>query len=161
MSAHSLHDILPAIGQAKTAGKTIVLATGVFDILHQEHVNFLKKAKTAGSILIVALETDRRVKAVKGEDRPIHSQEKRMYNLKNLDIADYVILLPEQFDQQADWENFINQLRPDIYAVSSHTKYLDNKRYIMEKFGGRLQIVHRYNPNISTTKMIHSLHGKD
>jgi len=151
---NSLTGILPFINRSKSQGKSIILATGVFDILHQEHINFLTKAKAAGDILVIAVETDSRVQQIKGPDRPVNNQAKRLTSLTSLNIADYVIFLPRKFNSQADWEAFIKQLKPDIYAVSSHTHWLKNKQTIMEKFGGQLKIVHNHNPTISTTKLL-------
>lgn len=151
-----LKTILPVIKQAKNQKKTIVLATGVFDIIHQEHVKFLTKAKAAGDLLIVGLETDKRVAEMKGEGRPVNSLITRIKNLQALCLADHVFSLPEQFNRQADWESFVQNLSPDIYAVSSHTNWLENKRTIMEKFGGQLVIVHQHNPKVSTTILIDS-----
>src|SRR3990172_12032671 len=58
----------------RSLGKKIVLVTGVFDLLHDEHRNFLKVAKKAGDFLIVGLESDTRVRALKGVGRPVHDQ---------------------------------------------------------------------------------------
>ena len=154
MKLRALTDILPFVKPAKLKGQTIVLVTGVFDLLHQEHVNFLKKAKAAGNILVVGLETDARVREIKGEKIPINRQAVRLKNLENLHLADYVFLLPQAFNRQGHWENFIATLRPDIYAVSSHTNYLANKRKIMTKFGGVVKIVHQFNPAVSTTQLL-------
>ena len=60
-----------------------ILVTGVFDLLHQEHINFLTKAKAVGDILVVGLETDTRVKQLKGFNRPINSTKDRLQNLEN------------------------------------------------------------------------------
>ncbi len=61
----------------KQQGKTIVLVTGVFDLLHSEHKKFLTRAWEQGNILIVGIESDARVKEMKGKGRPIWNQEKR------------------------------------------------------------------------------------
>jgi len=154
MKLTNLDKVKIFVNKHKQSSKSIVLATGVFDVLHQEHNNFLSLAKQAGDILIVGLETDSRVKAIKGSNRPINNQNQRLENMSQTKSADLAFLLPEKFDQQQDWENFISYLRPNIYAVSSHTKWLENKRKITEKFGGKLKIVHQHNPKLSTTKII-------
>lgn len=131
-----------------------VLATGVFDLLHSEHINFLNAAKQIGDILIVGIESDQRVKRLKGENRPIWNQEKRMAAVSALDFVDQVILLPEQFDSAADHEKFIQKIKPDILAVSSHSPHLAAKQKIMSKFGGRVEVVHQHNPEVSTSKLL-------
>lgn len=134
--------------------KTVVLVTGVFDLLHEEHLNFLQKAKDEGHILIVGIESDLRVKQLKGENRPIWKQEQRMIEIKRTQIADVVFILPEQFSKPADHENLIAQIRPTVLAVSSHTNHQDKKRAIVEKFGGVLAVVYDHNPAVSTTRKL-------
>ena len=143
--------ITKKIVSQKKLGKRIVLVTGVFDLLHQEHLNFLTKAKKIGDFLVVALESDVRVRQMKGPLRPQNNQEVRVNNIKSLKIADLVFLLPEEFDHPQDREDFIARLQPDILAVSAHTNFLDQKRQIMEKFGGKLIVVHQHNPQVSST----------
>lgn len=133
---------------------TIVLTTGVFDILHVEHEAFLRAAKQHGDILLTGIETDDRVKQLKGPSRPINWLEVRLQNLESLHLIDYVFALPENFDNQAAYDQLMADLRPDIYATSAHSPFLDNKRTLTEKYGGRLLIVHPHNPEISTTQII-------
>lgn len=135
-------------------GKTVVLVTGVFDVLHQEHYRFLRAAKKAGNWLAVGLESDARVKAMKGDDRPINSQTDRVANLKQWQIADEVFILPENFDQREIREKLIERLRPQILAVSSHTPHLESKRKVMKKYGGKVKVVYRFRPGVSSTKLI-------
>lgn len=136
--------------------KTVVLVTGVFDLLHVEHRNFLTAAANAGDVLVVGVESDVRVKKLKGEGRPIDSQEVRLAAVKALGIADTVFILPEQFDSPTDYEDLIKTLQPDILAVSEHSPHQDKKQAIMKKFGGRVEVVYKHNPEISTTKIIAS-----
>lgn len=132
----------------------LVLATGVFDILHQEHKRFLEKAKAAGGVLVVGIETDQRVQALKGPGRPVNSQDKRVAQLEALGIADAIFILPAQFSTQADYVNLIEVLQPQILAVSSHSPYLENKQKIMAQFGGEVKVVHHHNPLVSTTQIL-------
>jgi len=133
---------------------TTVLVTGVFDLLHQEHLTFLKKAKQLGDRLVVGLETDRRVKRIKGENRPINQQALRQKNLEALKIADLVLILPEKFDELSDYRQFLQTVRPDILAVSSHTAHLSIKQRLMQEIGGKVVVAHQYNPQFSTSKML-------
>jgi len=133
---------------------TIILTTGVFDILHAEHEAFLRSAKQHGDILLTGIETDARVTQLKGPSRPVNWLEVRLQNLESLDLIDYVFSLPENFDNQVAYDRLMADLHPDIYANSEHSPYLDNKRTLTEKYGGRLVIVHPHNPAISTTKIL-------
>ena len=134
------------------SGKTIVLATGFFDLLHKEHINFMEKAKTEGDVLIVAIESDLRAKKAKGEDRPVDTQQVRAQ--KVLEYVDYVILLPDDFDHFDAFDSLMSVIRPEVYAVSSHTSHIKSKTFLVEKYGGQLVVVHEWNPEISTTQII-------
>ncbi len=138
--------------------KTLTLVTGVFDILHEEHRKFLEKAKQLGEMLIIGVESDVRVRAIKGEGRPINLQDQRVENLEKLQVADAVFILPEQFSKPSDHEDLIAQIRPDFLAISSHTRHQEAKQNILQKYGGKLMVVHEHNPDVSTTKII--LQGK-
>ncbi len=144
--------ILLSLNRPRT--KKLVLTTGVFDILHAEHRQFLKKAKREGEILIVGIEPDTRVRAQKGEKRPVNSQEKRIRNLASENIADYVFVLPKTIATVKGREELVRKIKPQIYAVSSHTPFQEEKRRIMAKFNGQLKVVYPHNPRISTTLII-------
>ncbi len=131
-----------------------VLVTGVFDLLHQQHLAFLKKAKQQGDYLIVGIESDERVKQLKGADRPVYNQKTRKQNLDKTQIADKVIILPENFSNPNIRKQFLEQVKPDILAVSSHSPFLESKQKAMSSIGGQLKIVHEHDPSISTTKLI-------
>jgi len=136
--------------------RTRVLVTGVFDVLHQEHSIFLKKAKKLGDYLIVGIESDLRVKKMKGGGRPVNNQETRIKNLLDLKIVDRAFVLPEKFSQKKDHIILIKKIKPHILAVSSHTLHLEKKRKIMDLVAGRLVVVHEHNPQASSTKIISS-----
>lgn len=146
--------IAPICKRLHETGKKVVLATGFFDLLHREHINFLKKARVIGDVLIVAVESDQRAKQLKGEGRPIESQPIRCKKISEL--CDYVLVLSDDFNNLAAYDSLMQTIRPDIYAVSKHTDYLDNKTKLTTKYGGKLVIVHDFNPDVSTTKIIQS-----
>lgn len=123
-------------------------------MLHEEHLNFLKKAKNLGDRLVVGLESDARVREIKGLARPILPQDQRLNNLKKLNIADEVFILPEKFSRPEDHLNLVKSVGAKILAVSSHTAHLDKKRLIMEQAGGEVVVVHEHNPKISTSILL-------
>ncbi|MBD3279798.1 MAG: adenylyltransferase/cytidyltransferase family protein [Candidatus Pacebacteria bacterium] len=144
------------VNQTHQQQQTLVLVTGVFDLLHQEHRHFLQKAKAAGDALIVGLESDQRVRQLKGPGRPINTAKVRQQNLAALEIADAVFVLPAAFNKAEQHQQLIQQLKPQVLAVSAHTPNLAQKRQILARFGGRVVVVHQHNPQISTTKLINS-----
>ncbi len=140
--------------------QTLTLVTGVFDLLHEEHHNFLSKAKELGDLLLVGLESDERVKRMKGSARPINDVKKRLENLQEWDLADFIFILPEQFSRPDDHRQLISKIRPNFMAVSSHTSFATEKAAILAEFDAELVIVHDFNPEFSSTKLLENLKKK-
>lgn len=99
------------IKKIKSEGKTIVTTNGCFDILHVGHVRYLEKTKTYGDVLIVALNSDKSVKSIKGENRPINNENDRAEVLCALKSVDYVVL----FDEDSPIELLL-KMKPDVYT---------------------------------------------
>ena len=97
------------VNQLKSDNKKIVFTNGVFDIIHRGHVEYLSEAKTLGDVLIVGLNSDTSVKIIKGEKRPIVSQENRAFVLANLKPVDFVVM----FDEDNPF-NLIKNIMPDV-----------------------------------------------
>jgi D-beta-D-heptose 7-phosphate kinase/D-beta-D-heptose 1-phosphate adenosyltransferase len=135
----------------------IVFATGIFDLLHIEHLNFLRAAKKLGGKLVVGIETDVRTKKLKGPQRPIMNQVERKQMLEALDCVDEVIILPDEFNSDEEYEKMLLSVKADIYAVSGNSPFMENKKTICRKAGVELKVVNRYNPEYSTTKLIAKL----
>ncbi|MBL3519344.1 D-glycero-beta-D-manno-heptose-7-phosphate kinase [Arcobacter lanthieri] len=88
-------------------GKRIVFTNGCFDILHVGHVKYLEEAKSYGDVLILGLNADSSVRKLKGEKRPINTQEDRAYILASLESVDYVVI----FEEETPYE-LINLIKP-------------------------------------------------
>lgn len=165
---YNIDSISPVCAQLHAEGKSIILATGFFDLLHSEHINFLQKAKAKGDILIVAVESDERARALKGEGRPVETQLLRCQHLLGLllptgsdpqnKLVDCVLALPPDFDHFEAYDSLMFSIKPDIYAVSAHTSHQNSKEFLAQKYGGHLEVVHDWNPDISTTKLISQNH---
>ena len=95
-----------------------------------------------------------RARELKGEGRPVENEQIRLSHIKKLPYVDEAFVLPQDFNTTTRYEELIWHVQPDVYAVSSHSLYQENKQKIIEKFGGKLVIVHQHNPEISTTKTI-------
>jgi rfaE bifunctional protein nucleotidyltransferase chain/domain len=93
----------------------IVLTNGVFDILHKGHIELLKFAKIQGTKLIVAIDSDRRVKELKGNDRPINNEEDRKRILETNRYVDEVVV----FDSTEELQEFYDTLSPDVIVKGS------------------------------------------
>ncbi len=118
-------------------GRTVVFTNGCFDILHAGHVQYLNKAKALGDVLIVAINSDASVKRLKGEKRPINTQEDRAYLLKNLKAVDAVLLFEDDTPLSV-----IETLLPDV-LVKGADWAVENivGREIVEAHGGSVQTI--------------------
>lgn len=143
--------------EAKAAGKKIVIASGVFDLLHTAHIAYLKKAKEQGQYLVVLIESDVRTKELKGEGRPVWNQEQRKEAILKTGIADDVIILPPEFKNPLRFEEIVILLAPDVYAASSNSVALDHKENLMKKYQGELRIVLQEIPGVSTTTLLQGM----
>jgi D-beta-D-heptose 7-phosphate kinase/D-beta-D-heptose 1-phosphate adenosyltransferase len=94
---------------SRETGKTIVFTNGCFDILHVGHVRYLREAKKLGDILVLALNSDVSVRAIKGEKRPLVPEDERADIMAGLESIDYVILFDDPTPQR-----LIEYLQPDI-----------------------------------------------
>ena len=150
----TLTNLYKQLKLAKQEGKKIVLATGCFDILHSAHAAFLRRAKQEGDLLLVGLESDKRVNKLKGRGRPVNRFWKRARNLEFLSQVDFVFSLPDNLDQKEVQYSLLNAIKPDILAVSSHTSHLSKKKALMDKLGGKLKMVLVQDPTISTSKIL-------
>ena len=94
---------------AKKLGKHVVFTNGCFDILHKGHIDYLKKAKQLGDILIVGVNSDRSVQKLKGPNRPINQEADRLYMLSQYEFIDFLILFSEETPY-----SLLKQIRPSI-----------------------------------------------
>jgi D-glycero-beta-D-manno-heptose 1-phosphate adenylyltransferase len=95
-----------------------VMVNGTFDILHRGHIELLNFARQQGDSLLVAIDTDRRVAELKGEDRPINNQQDRKFHLANLKAVDSVCF----FDSKEELIELMKHWKPDIYVKGSDWK---------------------------------------
>lgn len=126
-----------------------VFVNGTFDILHRGHIELLNYAKSLGDYLIVGIDTDDRVKQLKGETRPIHSQEERKFLLENLNSVDEV----KCFGCDVELINLVKSVEPDIMIVGND--YL-NKKVIGSEYAKQLRFFNRID-GYSTTQIIQSI----
>ncbi|MBV9352845.1 MAG: D-glycero-beta-D-manno-heptose 1-phosphate adenylyltransferase [Mycobacterium sp.] len=133
----------------RKAGHRIVFTNGCFDVLHRGHVAYLKEAKEAGDVLIVAINSDQSVRRLKGADRPINSAADRAAVLGELSCVDYVTV----FDGETP-APLIQQLQPDIYVKGGdYTADMLPEAPVVRSYGGELRML-GYVANHSTTDTI-------
>jgi D-beta-D-heptose 7-phosphate kinase/D-beta-D-heptose 1-phosphate adenosyltransferase len=98
---------------------TTVMVNGTFDVLHPGHVAMLNTARSYGDYLIVAIDTDRRVRELKGEGRPINNQNDRKIMLTNLKAVDFVVI----FDSTEELIDYMKLYKPQVYVKGSDWKH--------------------------------------
>jgi rfaE bifunctional protein nucleotidyltransferase chain/domain len=121
----------------RRAGERIILGNGNFDLLHVGHVRYLRGAKELGGKLVVAINSDESVRALKGEGRPVMPAEERAEIVAALADVDAVVIFPE-----LDVRSLIREIRPDIQAKGTdYTIDSVPERDAVAEYGGRVAIV--------------------
>ena len=144
---------LLAIREAcRREGRTIVWTNGCFDLLHPGHVRSLEAAKALGDVLVVGLNSDASVRALKGPSRPIFGEEDRAVMLSGLSAVDYVIVFPESTPEVS-----LAKLKPDIHCKGAEYAPAKGKPVpeaaLVTSYGGRVEYL-PYIPGISTTELV-------
>jgi rfaE bifunctional protein nucleotidyltransferase chain/domain len=133
----SRSDLMTRVADARRAGQTIAFANGCFDLLHVGHVRYLAAAAQEADLLIVAINDDQSVTALKGEGRPILTAADRAELVAALRFVDFIVIFPEPTVGP-----LLEMLRPDVHCKG--TDYtLDSvpERDIVRAYGGRIAIV--------------------
>lgn len=149
------------VAKCQKQGQRVVFTNGCFDILHKGHIEYLAQAADCGDILLVAVNTDRSVKAQnKGEERPINKEEDRLSLLAALFFVDYVVL----FSHDTPIE-LIQKVQPDVLAKGAdydpdqtdpnHKQYIVGREIVLEK-GGEVKVIDLVT-GYSTTNIVSKL----
>jgi D-glycero-beta-D-manno-heptose 1-phosphate adenylyltransferase len=151
----SRDDLSRRVAEWRNDGDTIILANGCFDLLHVGHVRYLRAAKELGGRLIVAINSDDSVRALKGEGRPLMPGDERAEILASLSDVDAVVIFPEP-----DVRALIREIRPNVHAKGTdYTVDTVPERDVVAACGGRVEIVGDPK-NHSATEIIRSRLGQ-
>ncbi len=144
--------LVALVQEAKAHGEKVIMTNGCFDILHAGHVTYLEESAQLGDRLIVAVNDDASVKRLKGEERPVNTQAKRMRVLAALDCVDWVV----GFDEDTPTRLICN-ISPDV-LVKGGDNDPDNipGGECVRKAGGEVRVM-SYVENTSTTGIIGSI----
>lgn len=133
----SLTDLAGTVSLARSAGSTIVLANGCFDLFHVGHARYLAGAKEVADILVVGINSDRQTRILKGEGRPFVPEKERAELVASLKCVDFVTI----FDEPTV-ETLIRTLKPDFHAKGTdYTADTVPERNIVREYGGKVAIV--------------------
>ncbi len=143
------------VEKLQAGGKTVVVTNGCFDILHVGHVRYLQKTKSFADYSIVLLNSDKSVKAIKGESRPINPELNRAEILCALSCVDFVVL----FDENSPAE-LIDEIKPDVYTKGAdYTMETLPEADIMRKNNIRVEFI-TFVEGQSTTNLINKINNK-
>jgi cytidyltransferase-like protein len=150
------------IDRAKKLNQKVILAQGVFDVIHIGHTTFLKDAKAGGNLLFVGLEPDESVRLNKGSARPLHTLEERLQVIAELTSVDYVFsfndAIPYGPAGTRAYTRRLEILRPNALALSLGDPLLDIRAEGLNKLGIEIAIARGVWREYSTTKLLKALH---
>ena len=130
-------DLVSRVAAERGAGRTIAFANGGFDLLHVGHVRYLEGAAQEADVLVVAINDDASVRALKGEGRPVLAAEARAELVAALRCVDYVTIFDE-----LNVGPLLEALRPDVHCKGpDYTVENVPERAIVKAYGGRTAIV--------------------
>ena len=140
---------------AKGKGKTIVTTNGCFDVLHLGHLRYLQAAREVGDLLVVCVNSDSSVRALKGADRPLVPETERVELLAGLECVDYVTVFSE-----LDAKTVLSHLKPDIHIKGGDYRVDEViERGVVEANGGKVMVGLNV-PGKSTTDLIKTIRDK-
>jgi len=148
----TIQELQPLLEILRAAGKKIVFTNGCFDIIHTGHTRYLAIARSFGDILVVAVNSDSSVRTIKGDKRPINSQDERAETLAALESVDFVTIFG-----QPDPYKIISALQPDVLVKGGDwpiEKIIG--RDVVEARGGKVVNV-PYVEGASTTGIIEKI----
>jgi rfaE bifunctional protein nucleotidyltransferase chain/domain len=149
-------ELVERVADARSTGATIVLANGCFDVIHVGHVRYLAGAKALGELLVVAINSDRQVAALKGPGRPILPEMERAELVASLEMVDLVTI----FDEPTV-EALLLAIRPDFHAKGTdYSEETVPERDVVRSYGGRVAIVGDLK-NHSTSELVSKLTNED
>ena len=127
-----------ALGERlRQEGRQVVFANGCFDLFHVGHVRYLEGARQQGDVLVVGVNSDRSVRQLKGEGRPLLPEDARAELLAAMECVDYVVVFDE-----VTAENLLRDLRPDVHCKGTdYTEATVPEREVVRSWGGRVVIV--------------------
>lgn len=132
----------------KKRGKKIVACSGAFDILHIDHIKFLKEAKARGDFLIVLLNSDRSIRSYKGSRRPLNPQRERAAVVAALEFVDALTIFNELTPIK-----LLAQIKPHIFYQGSDWGKDCPEREVVERYGGKIAVSPRKG-GVTTTQII-------
>lgn len=131
-----MDELKDIVAMLRASGRRVVFANGCFDLIHVGHIRYLQNARAIGDVLILGINSDAGVTALKGKGRPLQTQAERAEILASLDCVDYVLL----FDALTV-DGVLSELRPDIHVKGTdYTEESVPERETVRSYGGQVAI---------------------
>ena len=148
-------ELVQRVNELRSEGAAIVFANGCFDLFHVGHLRYLEGAAALGDVLVVAINSDRQARELKGEDRPFTPENERAEIVAALKCVDFVTV----FDEPTV-EELLLALKPDFHAKGTdYTADTVPEREVVRSYGGTVAIVGDPKDH-SSTEIIERLSGK-
>ncbi len=141
------------VKNSKGKGKTIALTSGSWDMLHVGHMRYIETASKQADVLIIGVDSDKKIKIRKGEDRPVVSQNERVEMLSHLGYADAIYIKTTKHTPN----ELIKLVKPDVLIVSKTTGHSDKKYQEIQKLCKKILVLESQ-AKTSTTARIRLLH---
>lgn len=147
-------ELQAVLDKIKKEGKTLAVTNGCFDILHVGHVRYLNMSSKEADYLMVLLNSDKSVRAIKGESRPINKENDRAEVLSALNCVDFVMF----FDENSP-AKLLEEIKPDVYTKGADYN-LDNlpEAKSIQSYGGKIAFIDLVE-GVSTTKILEKLNS--
>ena len=151
----TLDELVPELQAHKRQGKTIAFTNGCFDILHAGHVSYLRAAAAQGDLLVVAMNSDKSIRKLKGPERPVNHEADRVLVLSALESVDYVVVFSSDTPKP-----LLRKIKPDVLVKGDEYTHDQVVGYeIVESYGGKIARVPMVKGK-STTNIIRKI-GND
>ncbi|NQU44901.1 adenylyltransferase/cytidyltransferase family protein [bacterium] len=149
-----IEDLAQELRRLQANGKRVVLANGCFDVIHGGHISYLQASRECGDILVVGVNSDKSVRLLKGNNRPVCNEQERLTVLDSILCVDYLLIFGEE-----TCETLLRTLRPDVHAKGTdYTAENVPERHVSDELG--IETVITGNPKENATKtMIRKVAG--
>lgn len=149
----TLESLASFVENLKGIGLRVVLTSGSFDLIHLGHVKYLAKAKALGDVLVVGVDSDAKIRARKGEDRPMVPQDERLEMLAHQRPVDLIYL---KGDDDTRWA-LVDAVKPDVLVLSTDHGYDEQDQNELLERCGRIEVLDRQ-ADVTTSERIRQLY---
>jgi D-glycero-beta-D-manno-heptose 1-phosphate adenylyltransferase len=149
----TLEEMTRTVTHLKGLGYRVALTSGSFDLIHLGHVKYLARAKEAGDVLAVGVDSDAKIRRRKGEDRPMVPEQERLEMLAYQRPVDLIYL---KEDDEQRW-SLIKAVRPDVLVLTADHSYGERELHALAELCGRIEVVERQ-ASVTTSERIRQMY---